>query len=71
MKQVLLAAVIPGPEHYVVSVGPIYIQVYLSDIWTVFPPYFPKNQVYFEYLLSTLFLTSFPHTCPFGLSLLC
>ena len=44
MEEVLLAAVIPGPEHYVVSVGPVHIQVYLSHIWAVLPPHFPKNQ---------------------------
>ena len=43
MKEVLLAAVISGPEHDVVSIGPVYIQVYLSDIWTVIPPHFPKK----------------------------
>ena len=43
MKEVLLATIILGPEHYVVSVGPVYIQVYLSDIWTVIPPHFPKK----------------------------
>ena len=71
MEEVLLAAVIPGPEHYVVSVGPVHIQVYLSDIWAVLSPHFPKINVHLEYFLSIIFLTSFPHTCHFGLSLLC
>ena len=35
VEQVLLPAVVPLSEHYMVSVGAVYIQIYLSDVRAV------------------------------------
>ena len=42
MEEVLLPAVVSFPEHDVVPVGSVHIQVYLSDVRTVQPCYFPE-----------------------------
>ena len=43
MEQVLLSAVVPLPEHHVVSEGAVDIQVYLSYVWAVCPRYPPSE----------------------------
>ena len=45
MEEVLLPAVVPLPEHDVVPVGSVNIQVYLSDVRTVQPCYFPYQKM--------------------------
>ena len=41
MEQVLLSAVVPFSEHDMVSVGPVDVQVNLSDVRTVQPGHLP------------------------------
>ena len=45
MEKILLPAVVSLPEHYVVSVGSVYIQVNLSDIGAVESRYIPVRNM--------------------------
>ena len=57
MEEVLLPAVVPLPEHDVVPVGSVNIQVYLSDVRTVQPRYFPYQKMsVFVQIMMTVFL---------------
>ena len=72
MEEVLLPGVVPLPEHDVVPVGSVNIQVYLSDVRTVQPRYFPYQKMsVFSSNYDDSFLTSSPGTSPLVPALFC